>query len=112
MIRVSFLQKDGKITGFLANGHALYDDPGKDIVCAAVTAVLITAGNALQSVAHVKVREEAETGHMQVVMDEEPQGERAIQAQAILVAARAGLRDIQRQYPDFVRVYRIEQRRR
>ncbi len=112
MIRVSFLHQGDELIGFLANGHALYDDPGKDIVCAAVSAVLITAGNALERVAHVRVDTQSQSGGMRVVMSENPEGERGIKAQAILAAARSGLLDIQRQYPGFVRVYRIEQRRR
>ena len=35
-------------TGFDFDGHAEYDDPGKDIVCAAVSALVINAINSIE----------------------------------------------------------------
>lgn len=44
MIVAEFFRKGGEITGFKINGHAGYDDYGKDIVCASVSsAVQLTA---------------------------------------------------------------------
>ena len=35
-------------TGFDVTGHAEYDDPGKDIVCAAASALVINAVNSIE----------------------------------------------------------------
>lgn len=44
MIKVNITGKNDKIE---IRGHALYDDYGKDIVCAGVSSVIITSVNAI-----------------------------------------------------------------
>ena len=44
MIKVNIIGKNDKIE---SRGHALYDDYGKDIVCAGVSSVVITSVNAI-----------------------------------------------------------------
>jgi len=39
MIRVCFYRRANQTIGFAMNGHALYDREGKDIVCAAASAL-------------------------------------------------------------------------
>lgn len=43
MIVAEFFRKNGEITGFKVSGHAGYDMFGKDIVCASISAVMMTA---------------------------------------------------------------------
>jgi len=40
MITITFTNKDGECNGFTAYGHAGYAEIGKDIVCAAVSALV------------------------------------------------------------------------
>ena len=40
MTTVTFHTKDGRITGFDAEGHSGYAEAGADIVCAAVTSAV------------------------------------------------------------------------
>ena len=49
MIQVT-VYKTGRheYVGFDMNGHAGYDDPGKDLVCAAVSALVINALNSIE----------------------------------------------------------------
>ena len=49
MIRVT-VYKNGRYgyVGFDMEGHAGYDDPGKDLVCAAVSALVINAVNSIE----------------------------------------------------------------
>lgn len=50
MIKIN-LKSDGKnIKKIIIKGHALYDDFGKDIVCAAASATVITSVNACLSI--------------------------------------------------------------
>ena len=46
MIKVKLTKKSGIIKNITVKGHALYDDFGKDIVCAAVSSTIITSVNA------------------------------------------------------------------
>ena len=45
MIKVNVKNKNGKVYEIVVKGHAGYDDYGKDIVCAAVSTMMITTVN-------------------------------------------------------------------
>ena len=47
MITITIRKKDKEIKQLLFSGHALFADYGKDIVCAGVSSILITAVNAI-----------------------------------------------------------------
>ena len=46
MIKIKLLKRDNDLEKIVINGHAMYDDFGKDIVCAAVSSTVITSVNA------------------------------------------------------------------
>ncbi len=46
MIKVKLTKSSGTIKRITISGHAMYDDFGKDIVCAAVSSTIITSVNA------------------------------------------------------------------
>ena len=46
MIKVKLTKENDIIKNIIVKGHALYDDFGKDIVCAAVSSTIITSVNA------------------------------------------------------------------
>ena len=50
MIKIKLLTKDDNLNKIIIKGHAMYDDFGKDIVCAAVSATVITSINACLSI--------------------------------------------------------------
>ena len=47
MIKVTLKKENEKINEIIINGHACYDDYGKDIVCAAVSSIVTTTVNAI-----------------------------------------------------------------
>lgn len=47
MIKVRISKKNNEISKIIISGHALYDDYGKDIVCAAVSSTIITTINGI-----------------------------------------------------------------
>jgi uncharacterized protein YsxB (DUF464 family) len=47
MIKVNVNKKDNQIDNIVLSGHAMYDDYGKDIVCASVSSIVITTVNAI-----------------------------------------------------------------
>ena len=48
MVKVTFFKRDGIYYGFRETGHAGYDEAGKDIVCAAVSAMTMLIINAIE----------------------------------------------------------------
>ena len=106
MIRVAFFRKEGRIVGFESEGHAGYADSGSDIVCAAVSALLITCVNGLEEVAHAAptVRQNEEIGYLKAELPDALDEARAHDAAIVLAVAETGLHSIAQQYPGFVRV--------
>ena len=49
MIKINFLETNGRVLKLEAIGHADYDCHGKDIVCSAVSAILVGGCNALEN---------------------------------------------------------------
>jgi len=47
MIKVNIIKNNDQFKELTINGHALYDDYGKDIVCAAVSSTVITTINGI-----------------------------------------------------------------
>lgn len=47
MIKVKITEEDKKVKEVIFKGHALYDEYGKDIVCASVSSIVITTINAI-----------------------------------------------------------------
>ena len=47
MIKVRISKKDNAIQSIHCKGHAMYDDYGKDIVCASFSTMIITTINAI-----------------------------------------------------------------
>ena len=50
MIKIKLKKNDDNVKNIVIKGHALYDDFGKDIVCAAVSSTVITSVNACLSI--------------------------------------------------------------
>ncbi|WP_324717498.1 ribosomal-processing cysteine protease Prp [Carboxydochorda subterranea] len=102
-------QTSGAITGLRASGHAGWGPYGKDIVCAAASAIVQTA--ALAAVRYLGERAHLEAGEGLValaVTSEPPAGGDGamawVKAQAALEAALWGLDEIVKQYPKHVRI--------
>ena len=47
MIKISIIKNNNLIQRVTVKGHALYDEAGKDIVCSAVSSIVITTVNAI-----------------------------------------------------------------
>ncbi len=48
MITATFRKRDGVVTGYTIEGHAMFDRIGKDIVCASVSGLAIAISNAVE----------------------------------------------------------------
>ena len=97
---------DGLLRGFRAQGHAGAGTSGRDIVCAAVSALTQTAVNALETVAGVQTHPtvDEDAGLIECVLPQGLDAQRARTADIVLRTVRQGLMDIQTSYPRYVRV--------
>ena len=102
MITVSFVFRDGQISGFEVEGHSGYADEGMDIVCAAVSSAVELAGRI--------ITDELKTGtakidparaYVSLILENSGKNEQAL---AVLSALKAHLTEIAGQYPKFVRI--------
>ena len=106
MITVTFERKEDSIISFMAEGHAGYAEAGSDIVCAAVSAILITAANGIVSVLDIDaaVRQNEEIGFLRLDLPDGLPEAKQRDANLVLAVAQQGLQSVSEQYPGFVRV--------
>ena len=50
MINIKLLRKNNNLNRIIIKGHAMYDDYGKDIVCAAVSSTVMTSVESIASI--------------------------------------------------------------
>jgi uncharacterized protein len=94
-----------RLSSFLASGHAGWDDPGKDVVCAAVATILQSAWLGLSEVALVDVAGSTRgNGRLELRWPESARDD--VATRAILETAVRSVERIAQQYPGHVRVIR------
>ncbi len=106
MIRITFVVKDGKYVSFESDGHAYYDEIGYDIVCAAVSALTITAVNALEAVAKITpiVDMGDGDGYLYCGLPEDLSDEQWLKSGVIFETVIVGLKDIENTYSDHIHI--------
>ena len=93
---------DRSIRGFKVSGHANYDEPGKDIVCAGVSAVTVGSINSVEALTGIVLPNRMQSGYLEATVPaklEEGQKERI---GLILESMLIMLRTIEQSYRDFV----------
>lgn len=98
----------GKITGFICSGHAGSAQRGFDIVCAGVSSLTLTMALALEQILHLrlKVEQNAENGFFDCSWDNE--SNRFEETELLMKVMLLGLKEIQKQYPDYLKVFEVE----
>lgn len=108
MIKGTFKRgASGRIKEFILTGHAEAGPYGSDIVCAAVSALAISAVNGIDSLAGFAPKIETndtEGGYLQVEMVDNITAEQRNIAQILLENLLLGLQATQAEYPDFVEI--------
>jgi len=66
MIKISITRENEVITNIKINGHAGYDDYGKDIVCASVSSMVITTINGLLRLDNNSLKYEEKDGYINI----------------------------------------------
>ena len=100
-----FVDSASRITGFSIKGHSGYAEEGSDIVCAGISALVITIENALcQLVKLSPVERGGEDGFLEVILHEKMTDKQMQDAQLLLSTLHIGLENIAQAYPDYVRL--------
>jgi len=98
---------DDRITGFSVSGHSGYAEAGKDIVCAAISAIVTMAEATINDVcgAKAKVRVKEDGARVTLTLPASCDEEETVQAVlAGMMITLCGLRD---DYPDYIEVLEV-----
>ena len=109
MTRCEFHTEGERITGFSVSGHSDYDEPGKDIVCAAVSSTIGLVECAVNTVmglaASVKI--DADKASISLHLPGGLSEEIDSTCQTLLVSLMVYLSDLQDEYPDYLTVLEV-----
>ena len=100
-----FLDAASRITGFSVKGHSGYADEGSDIVCAGISALVLTTDHALNRLVGISpVERGGDDGFLEVILPANMTESQMHDAQLLLSSLHIGLDNIAQAYPDFVRL--------
>ena len=94
---IEICRDDGKIT---VQGHAGYDEPGKDIVCAAISTLSQVFVASVEELTAAQIKTAQTGGYMEIVIEESTE-----RAQVLLDSFLLGCRMVADEYPEYVRVF-------
>jgi hypothetical protein len=103
MTAVKIFRKNGAIVRVKANGHSGYAEQGSDIVCAAVSSILITAYNGCERVAGVKPGCVERDGMLEFWLPDAMTQEQRLACTHILEAMALGIKDLVTEYQRYVK---------
>lgn len=91
------------------SGHAGYDEYGKDIVCAAISALAQTMALGLEKVVGIKVKIKKKDGYFLLKVPKGLSAEKADKANIVIETFILGIEDISESYPSNIQVDVIEE---
>ncbi len=104
MVRVSFFKNGDKLTGFECKGHSNLGEEGSDILCAFVSSACYMAANTVTEVLKLNASARDADGFMRLDIKESPE-----KAQDILNGMKLHLTELQKDYPDEIKVIITEE---
>ena len=107
MTRCEFFTEDDRITGFCISGHSGYAEAGKDIVCAAISAVVTMAEATINDVcgAKAKIRVKDDDARITLTLPASCDEEETVQA--VLSGLLLTLISLREDYPDYIEVLEV-----
>ena len=107
MTRCEFFTEGERITGFSVSGHSGYAEAGKDIVCAAISAIVTMAEATINDVcgAKAKVRVKDEDARITLRLPASCDEEETVQA--VLSGRLVTLLSLREDYPDYIEVLEV-----
>ena len=104
MTAITVFLKDGKPIGFDAHGHTGYAECGEDIVCAAVSAITQTAAMGVSELVRCPAALEIKDGGLYLMLEKTVKGSKLQQAELILGTMLLGLRSVEQDYSDYLKL--------
>ncbi len=100
------IREDGRsrLSSFFASGHAGWADDGRDVVCAAVSAILQSAWLGLSEVAKVEITGARDHGFLELTWPKASRDDASVSA--IVSTAALSIERIALQYPSHVHAIR------
>ena len=107
MTKCEFFTENERITGFSVSGHSGYAEAGKDIVCAAISAIVTMAEATINDVcgAKAKVRVKDENARITLMLPASCDEEETVQA--VLSCMLVTLLSLREDYPDYIEVLEV-----
>ncbi|PZE19980.1 ribosomal-processing cysteine protease Prp [Paenibacillus xerothermodurans] len=106
MIRVTINRtSDGSLESFRVKGHALYDEPGKDIVCAGVSAVTVGTVNAVEALLGITLQVDTKHGMLDVRIPDNLDQVLNEKVQLLLNAMTVMLHSIEQSYGEYIAIH-------
>lgn len=99
MIKITFIKRDDLITAFECKGHSNTAEYGSDVLCAFVSSACFMACNTVTEVIGLDADTGATDGYMRLEINTSP-----AKAQDILKGLLLHLTELQKDYPDNIKV--------
>lgn len=95
-------EEEPAITSYRVEGHAMYANPGKDIVCSAVSAITVGTVNSVGVLTGQILGAEMEEGWLEVIVPSDLPDSSAAQVQLLLESMVVMLSSIEDNYGDYI----------
>jgi uncharacterized protein YsxB (DUF464 family) len=102
MIKIDYEMANGRIISLIAQGHANYSEEGTDIVCSAVSGILLGGLNALQEQDKFSIK--TEDGYVSIKVNKQINEHDNIVLETLLTQ----LKSVQTNYKKFIQIKRKE----
>ncbi len=99
MIKIEFFSGINGLCGFEASGHALGGDAGEDVICAFVSSACLMAANTVTDVIGLDSDAQSDDGYLKLMILED-----ASSAQDVLNGLKLHLTELQKDYPENIKV--------
>ena len=107
MTRCEFFTEGERITGFSVSGHSEFDEPGRDIVCAAVSAVVTMAEATINDVCGAKAKVRVKDADARITLTLPASCAEEESVQAVLAGMMLTLCSLRDDYPDYIEVLEV-----
>jgi len=106
MITIRFIKKKDNYVSFEVDGHAGFDDIGKDIVCAGVSSIAYMGINALMEVAKIPelIYEVGDDGYIYCELPADLTRDQRDKSQTIFETVFVGFHGIELTYNDYIKI--------
>ena len=107
MTRCEFFTENDRITGFSVSGHSGYAEAGKDIVCAAISAIVTMAEATINEVCGAKAKVRVKEADARITLTLPASCDEEESVQAVLAGMLLTLCNLRDQYPDYIEVLEV-----